>query len=384
MYRRDFIKNFTYFSSSLCLNHLLNKRVFAQEALKILTINNAKVTKTWDEMSLMADIPISFYEKKGSATELIEIFSNGNGIELYDALTDNGGNQEDILSNKKLIETIDITKIKNWQNIIPEYKKNGKYSSTIRNEKGDIVGVPYLSNTDSLAYNKSKIGEDINTWEALFDSQFKGYASIQNSLGPTITITAIYLKQTNKQDIKNPSNMTKNEIKGVCKFLINMKKRGQFKNIWDNYNDAVKLLANGEVLVSSCWEPIAISARTKGMDIKYGVMKEGHLAWNNVWMFTKGGQKRGQEKNFYKLMNLYLTPWFGFRLLDKYGFTPQMIGLKKYIKELKNINVIKKQILNERLVNKQKRMSIEGNSWQNLYPKEILTYKDWWQKFLAA
>ena len=384
MYRRDFIKKFTYVSSLICLNNLFNKSVFANETLKILTINVAKVTKTWDEMSKKADVPISFYEKSGSATDLIEIFSKGNGIDLYDAVSDNGGNQEDVLSKKKLIETIDVTKIKNWKNIITEYKKNGSFSSSIRNEEGDIVGIPYSSNTDSLAYNKTKIGEDINTWEALFDSQFKGYASIQNSLGPTLTITAIYLKQTNKQDIKNPSNMTKNEIKGVCEFLINMKKRGQFKKIWENYNDGVKLLANGEVLVCSCWEPIAISAQTKGMDIKYGVMKEGHLAWNNVWMFTKGGKKRGQEKNFYKLMNLYLSPWFGFRLLDEYGFTPQMKGMKKFINELKNINVIKKQILIERLLDKQKRMSIKGNSWQNLYPKEILTYKDWWQKFLAA
>ena len=95
MYRRDFIKNFTYLSSSLCLNHLFNKSVFANEALKVLTLNIAKVTKTWDEMSVEANVPILFYEKKGSAAELIEIFSKGDGIELYDAVTDNGGNQED-------------------------------------------------------------------------------------------------------------------------------------------------------------------------------------------------------------------------------------------------------------------------------------------------
>ncbi len=384
MYRRDFIKNFTYFSSSLCLNHLFNKSVFANEALKILTINIAKVTKTWNDMSIRADVPLSFYEKRGSATELIEIFSKGDGIELYDAVTDNGGNQEDVLFKKKLIETIDISNMKNWQKIIPEYKKNGEYSDSIRNEEGDIVGVPYLSNTDSLAYNKTKIGENINTWEALFDSQFKGYSSIQNSLGPTFTITAIYLKQSNKQDIKNPSNMTKDEIKGVCEFLIKMKKRGQFNKIWKSFNEGVELLANGEVLVSSCWEPMAISAQKKGTEIKYGIMKEGHLSWNNIWMLTKGGQKRGQQKNFYKLMDLYLSPWFGIRLLDKYGFTPQMTGMKKYINDLENFDVVKKQTLTERLVDKQKRISIKGNSWQNLYPKEILTYKDCWQKFLAA
>ena len=384
MYRRDFIKNFTYLSSSLCLNYLFNKSVFANEAIKILTINIAKVTKTWDEMSVEADVPISFYEKSGSADELIKIFSKGDGIELYDAVSDNGGNQEDVLFKNKIIETLDISNIKNWQKIIPEYKKNGEYSDSIRNEEGDIVGVPYLSNTDSLAYNKTKIGENINTWEALFDSQFKGYSSIQNSLGPTFTITAIYLKQSNKQDIKNPSNMTKDEIKGVCEFLIKMKKRGQFNKIWKSFNEGVELLANGEVLVSSCWEPMAISAQKKGTEIKYGIMKEGHLSWNNIWMLTKGGQKRGQQKNFYKLMDLYLSPWFGIRLLDKYGFTPQMTGMKKYINDLENLDVIKKQTLTQRLIDKQKRISIRGNSWQNLYPKEILTYKDLWQKFLAA
>ena len=53
-------------------------------------------------------------------------------------------------------------------------------------------------------------------------------------------------------------------------------------------------------------------------------------------------------------------------------------------KDLENLDIVKKQVLTERLVDKQKRMSTKGNSWQNLYPNEILTYKDWWQKFLAA
>ena len=100
--------------------------------------------------------------------------------------------------------------------------------------------------------------------------------------------------------------MTKDEIKGVSEFLIKMKKRGQFKKIWESFDDGVELLANGEVLVSSCWEPMAISAQKKETEIKYGIMKEGHLSWNNIWMFTKGGKKRGQKKNFYKGPSLCL------------------------------------------------------------------------------
>ena len=298
MHRRNFIKIFTGATSLFYLNNLFNKNAFASDALKILTINIAKVTETWAEMSAKAEVPISFHQKIGSASDLIKIFSNSNGIDLYDAFTDNGGNQEDILSQKKIIETIDVSLIKNWKNIIPEYKKSGNYNDTIRNDKGDVVGIPYLSNADSMAYNKAKIGADINSWEALFDSQFKGYSSLQNSLGPTITTTAIYLKQSSKQDIKNPSNLTKGEIRDVCQFLINMKKRGQFKKLWDSFDDGVNLLVNEDVLVSSCWEPIAIFAKRNGIDIKYGIMKEGHLTWNNIWMFTKGGKTRGQEKIF--------------------------------------------------------------------------------------
>ena len=125
--------------------------------------------------------------------------------------------------------------------------------------------------------------------------------------------------------------MSKSEVKGVCQFLIDQKKKGQFRTFWDGFGNGVDLLASEEVLVSSCWEPIAVIAAKKGADIHYGTMKEGHQTWNNVWMLTKGGKQRGQEDNFYKLMDLYLSPWFGARTLANLGFTPQMTGVNEYV-----------------------------------------------------
>jgi hypothetical protein len=29
-------------------------------------------------------------------------------------------------------------------------------------------------------------------------------------------------------------------------------------------------------------------------------------------------------------------------------------------------------------------MAVKGNSWQNLYPKELRAYQDWWAKVQAA
>ena len=44
----------------------------------------------------------------------------------------------------------------------------------------------------------------------------------------------------------------------------------------------------------------------------------------------------------------------------------------------------KKAVIAQRLKNKADRMAVKGNSWQNLYPKELRAYQDWWAKVQAA
>ena len=384
--RRNFVKNTSLITLSSCLSQSLIMKALANNPLKVYSVNVAKVTNNWNQMSEKANVPIDFYLKKGSSKEFLQLFSKvGGGQKLYDAITDNGGSQEDLLFETESIVTLDTSRIKNWKNLIPQYKEGNFAADTIRNKNGKIVAVPYISNADSLAYNKAKIGADIDSWDALFDSQFKGYASLQNEPGPTLSTTALYLKETGKQDIIDPSDLSKSELKGVCEFLIDKKKKGQFKTFWKNFGNGVDLLVSEQVLVSSCWEPIAVIASKKGADIHYGTMKEGHQIWNNVWMLTKGGKDRGQEDNFYKLMDLYLSPWFGARTLSMFGFTPQMIGVYEYIKtNPSEFDKNKEEIIAQRLKNKAKRLAVKGNSWQNLYPQEFVSYQNWWKKIQAA
>jgi len=383
--RRKFLKNSALVAAATTFSQSIALEALAADPLKIWTIGVAKVTKTWDEMGKQAGVPLVYSAKSGSADQAIQKFFVGDGQKLYDAITDNGGGQEDAMSDNNAIVPLDVSKIKNWKNLLPTYNEGNLAANTIRNKKGEIVGVPYISNADSMAYNKSKVGGDISTWDALFDSQFKGYAAMQNDSGPTLTTTAIYLKESGKQDIVNASDMTKSELKGVCQFLIGMKKKGQFRTFWDGFGNGVDLLASEEVLVSSCWEPIAVIAAKKGADIHYGTMKEGHQTWNNVWMLTKGGKQRGQEANFYKLMDMYLSPWFGARTLSGLGFTPQMIGVNDYVNANPDTFDTKaKKTISARLAKKDARMAVKGNSWQNLYPKEMRAYQDWWSKVQAA
>ena len=111
--RRSFIKNTSLLAISSSFSQSLIMDAFANNPLNIYSINVAKVTKNWDEMSKMADVQLSFIPKKGSAQDFLELFSSsGEGQKLYDAISDSGGNQEDILSKENSIVTLDTSRIK--------------------------------------------------------------------------------------------------------------------------------------------------------------------------------------------------------------------------------------------------------------------------------
>jgi spermidine/putrescine-binding protein len=361
-------------------------RAAAQEPLKFWAPGIARVGGSdWAAMEAQAGIPIAAIAKSARADEAIQKMVVGDGNALYDAMTDNGGGMEDALASQGAIVGLDPSRIPNWGNILDSYKEGGASEDTIRHD-GQLVAIPYISNADSLAFNYDVIGEELTSWEALFDEQFRGRAAMQNDFGPTLTNTAIYLKQSGKQDIENPSDMTEAEVRGVCEFLIDLKRKGHFRTFWDGVQNGADLLSSEEVLVSSCWEVIQIfAARTNGADIRYGTMKEGHQSWNNIVMLTRGGQERGLEDAFYSLANVYLDPWFGARTLAGLGFTPQMKGVNEYVEANPDaFDADTRAIMTERLSRKEARRAVAGNSWQNVFPTNIRAYQDWWARVQAA
>ena len=104
-----------------------------------------------------------------------------------------------------------------------------------------------------------------------------------------------------------------------------------------------------------------------------------------VFMLTNGGKERGQEENFYKLMNVYLSTWFGARTLSGLGFTPQMQGVVEYVEQHPDdFDEAARAEIATRLANKEARMAVAGNSWQNVFPTNIRDYQDWWARVQAA
>jgi putative spermidine/putrescine transport system substrate-binding protein len=343
--------------------------------------------KDWSAMAGQAGIEIAATAKSARADESIQKMVVGDGNKLFDAMTDNGGGMENALASQDAIAPLDTSKIPNWKNILPAYHEGGSAADSIR-VKDKVYATPMISNADSMAYDYKELGFHPDSWAVLFDEQFKGRAALQNDFGPTLTNMAIYLKQSGKIEIANASDMTPDEVKAVCQYLITWKKKGQFRTFWDGFQNGVGILTSGEVLVSSCWEPIQIVANRKTgdeADIRYGTMKEGHQVWNNILMLTKGGRARGADALYYKLANVYLSPWFGARTLGGLGFGAQMTGADEYVNaNTKDFPPAKQKEILDILERKSVRLANKGNSWQNVFPTHLRAYQDWWSRLQAA
>jgi spermidine/putrescine-binding protein len=338
---------------------------------------------TWEPFEQQAGITIAWSPKSASADEALSKMMVGDGKKLYDAFTDNGGGMEDAMAENGVIAELDTSRMKNWGLLRDEVRDpNGAAAHSIRyNDK--IFAVPYIANADSLAYNKTVLGQDYDSWAPLFDPEFKGKVAMQNDFGPTMTVTAIYLHESGQMNIKDRSNMTKDEVQGVAEYLIEKKKGGQFRTFWNGFQQGVDLLASGEVVMMSCWEPIQrVAAGKASQDIVYGTMKEGHQVWNNVVMLTKDAAKRGVDEAFYKLADTCLSPWYTTRQLSRFGFASLTTGMVDYLEaHPADFNVAD---LKATLKSKEQRYAVKGNAWQNVYPKELRAYQEWWSRVQAA
>ncbi len=359
-------------------------RLFAQDAsLNLWSAPIARPFDDWAPIEEMAKIKIAWSPKSASADEALSKMIVGDGQKLYDAFTDNGGGMEDAMAENGVIAPLDVSRLSNWQNLREDVRNDDGVAAHSVRHAGKVYAVPYIANADSLAYDRDAIGFDPDSWATLFDPEFKGRVAMQDDFGPTLTNTAIYLHESGQVEIQDRSNMSEDEVKAVAQFLIDQKKKGQFRTFWNGFQQGVDLLASGEVVMMSCWEPIQrVSAKKAERDIRYGNMKEGHQVWNNVVMMSNGAIERGNEDAFYKLADVFLSPWYCAKQLAKFGFASLTTGVDEYVKA--NPDDFDVADLSDVLTRKEARYAQKGNAWQNVYPKNLRAYQEWWSQVQAA
>lgn len=238
------------------------------------------------------------------------------------------------------LQGMDTAKIKYFDKIVPVFTKgelDGKKISTqgtapfkVTYVEGQfskkfadgptqwMTLIPTVYNADTLGIRPDLIGRPIENWSELLNSEFKGKASILNIPSIGIMDAAMVVESMGEHTYADKGNMTKAEIDKTIGVLIEAKKAGQFRALWNEFNQSVNLMASGEVVIQSMWSPAITKVRQQGVPCVYQPLKEGYRAWAGGFGLPK--TLKGKELDAaYEFINWFLSGWAG-AFLNRQGY----------------------------------------------------------------
>lgn len=229
-------------------------------------------------------------------------------------------------------QAVEIAKIKDWAKLTPLYTEGtfaGKEVSrqgdapikymyrdaidakTFASGKTDFATfVPSVYNADTLGIRPDLVGRDISTWADLFSPDFKGKAAIQNIPTNGIMDAIMAMEAGGELKYGDKGNPTQDELTKTIARLIELKKAGHFRALWNTFDESVNLMAAGEVVIQSMWSPAVTAVKSQGVKCVYQPLKEGYRGWGNglALMAHLDGIKKDAA---YAYLNWYNSGWVG-------------------------------------------------------------------------
>lgn len=248
--------------------------------------------------------------------------------------------------------------------------------------EGKLYGIPVFGNGDSMAYLPERMGGEVTSYSVLFDPQFKGHTAMENRYSAAMIKTAMYLKNGQGADIKDPGEMNPTELKLVADFLIEKKKAGQFRTFWSGLNDAINLLGNEEVWVMDAWEPVVYALKSRGKNVEYAWPKEGFSLWAMANYLPKKAVDRGMEQAYYDFLDFQFGGWYTAQQMKVHGYlVPTPLGVTYAEQHPDEYDVKALQGLKDRT---RRKFTEFPGYWENYSPVYTQDYEEQWQRVLSA
>jgi putative spermidine/putrescine transport system substrate-binding protein len=338
----------------------------------------------WSKYTAASGYGVNLVSMGNAPSAVLNVLVASGGQGTYDIINIVGGMQKPLVEND-LVEEIDTSRIPNWakDTYVDEFLGKGKPGFQFIGFNDKIYGVPTVLQGDSFAYLPKKTGP-LDSYAALFDPKWKGFVALEDNYTTAGQKTALYLKKAGLAAIANPDDMTKDEFKAVIDFLIEQKKKGQFRVIWNSFEQAVNLITSKEVYVIDCWEPMVFVAKSKGIDAVYADPKEGYLLWAMAAYIVKN-PNRSEEQTVatYALLDFMLGGWYGAKITGLRGYmtNPQAPDYAKANQsEFPAADAEKVGQITDNV----RRKFRQGGTWQNRWPTEVEFYESEWSRFKAA
>ena len=207
----------------------------------------------------------------GSNDELIAKL-RGNP-DQYDLVSPSSDTTE-LLVEADQVQPIDL-------NEVPNAKTSFEFFRTAPNVNvgGKLYGVPMAWGFIPIIYDADKIKRAPDSWNALWDPQYKGQVSVWQDIA-LLWSTALLL------GYDNPYRLTDAQLNAVKAKLVQQKPN--VRKYWTTAGELTNLFSNREVVIGMSFGGLtANQLRGQGRNVKEVIPKEGATSWFDNWMITK-------------------------------------------------------------------------------------------------
>jgi len=104
--------------------------------------------------------------------------------------------------------------------------------------------------------------------------------------------------------------MTTDEIDQTVAKLIELKRAGHWRALWNTFDESVNLMTAGEVVIQSMWSPAVTAVRSQGIPVRYQPLKEGFRGWGNSLNLIANLDGLRLDAA-YEYLNWYISGWMG-------------------------------------------------------------------------
>lgn len=237
-------------------------------------------------------------------------------------------------------QAVDTKRIKLWDKMTPLYTQ-GVFAGNEVSRQGDspyeimyreskdatsfhdgptewATFMPGVYNADTLGIRPDLVGREISSWADLLDPAFSGKSAIQNIPAIGFMDAVMALESAGEVKYVDKGNLTRDEIDQTIAKLIERKRAGHWRALWNTFDESVNLMASGEVVIQSMWSPAVTAVRSRGIPCFYIPLKEGYRAWASCIapMAHLEGLKLDAA---YEYLNWYQSGWQG-AFIAKQGY----------------------------------------------------------------
>lgn len=255
------------------------------------------------------------YETYATNEEMYEKVKSG--TTSYDLIAPSDYMLERMIK-EDLVQEIDYSKLPNYKNIDDRYKN-------LAYDPENKYSVPYMWGTIGIIYDKTNIKDNIDSWNALWDSKYKNDIfmsdDMRNSIGISLKRLGYSLNSTKEE-----------ELKKATEELI--KQRNDLNAIY--IGDQVKdTLRSGEKNIAVIYSGDASVLKEEEPDrFEYIIPKEGTNLWFDVWAIPKTAKHKEETEKF---LNYLLDAEVNKKNVDYIGYaTPNKATYELLDEEVKN------------------------------------------------